>query len=283
MDWFVRLQALLSFPNQMLFEQLEELERLAAKRVGEFECARKTLHLAESVGEVLLSLRLPATTGLLTPHPGQLPALLRGEFVPVRICSTPDLGRKPSVVTGCGQRGAGPLPFVRIVRPPLRPVVEALLFDDEATVLADGFLDVRSDLAVTLGTLVPARLRLDVLVEASFVDVSDCHRSHRIQELASTANPSPLEGENNTTSKPFLHLLDGKSRGLNCGCKYLFSRSFFEIVFLFDIFNHLIERNWFVAEYINRDVDAFMFGIYERTFMMVVTMYRPPVELLGDA
>jgi hypothetical protein len=94
---------------------------------------------------------------------------------------------------------------------------------------------------ITLGTLVPARIRLDVLVEASFVDVSRCHRSHRIQELASTANPSPLEGENNTASNPVLHLLDDKSRGLNCGCKYLFSRPFFETVFLFDILNHLIE------------------------------------------
>jgi hypothetical protein len=73
-------------------------------------------------------------------------------------------------------------------------VIEALLFDDEATVLADGFFDVRGDVPVALGALVRARLRLDVFVEISFVGVSDCHRSHCVQELASTANPSPIKG-----------------------------------------------------------------------------------------
>jgi len=77
-------------------------------------------------------------------------------------------------------------------------VIEALLFDDEATVLADGFLDVRGDVPVALGALVRARLRLDVFVEASFVDVSDCHRSHCVQKLASTASPSSISGVQKT-------------------------------------------------------------------------------------
>jgi hypothetical protein len=50
--------------------------------------------------------------------------------------------------------------------------------------------------SVALGTLVRARVRLDVLVESSLIDVSDCHRSHRFSELASTASPSPLVGVN---------------------------------------------------------------------------------------
>jgi hypothetical protein len=43
--------------------------------------------------------------------------------------------------------------------------------------------------SVALGTLVGARLRLDVFVEASFVDVSGCHRSHRFQETRSDSEP----------------------------------------------------------------------------------------------
>ena len=61
-------------------------------------------------------------------------------------------------------------------------MIEPLLFDDEATVLVNVLLDVRDDPAVALGALVPAQLRLDVFVEASFVDVSDCHCFHRFQD-----------------------------------------------------------------------------------------------------
>jgi hypothetical protein len=73
-------------------------------------------------------------------------------------------------------------------------VIETLLFDDEATVLADIFFDVRSDVTVALGTLVGARVRLDILIEARFVDVSGCHHAYCVQELASTASPSPIVG-----------------------------------------------------------------------------------------
>jgi len=82
-------------------------------------------------------------------------------------------------------------------------VIDTLLFDDEATVLTDRFLDVRRDVSVALGTSVCVRLRLDVFVEASFVDVSRCHCSHRIQELASTANPSPIEGAINANESGY--------------------------------------------------------------------------------
>lgn len=61
-------------------------------------------------------------------------------------------------MAGRGQRGTGPLAFVLIVHPPLRPVIEALLFDGEATVLAECFLEVRGDVSVTLGALVAVRL-----------------------------------------------------------------------------------------------------------------------------
>ena len=83
-------------------------------------------------------------------------------------------------MTGCSQWCARQFPLVLIVGPPLRPVIETLLLNDEATILADGFFDIRGDVPVALGALVPARPRLDVLIESSFVDVSRCHRSHRV-------------------------------------------------------------------------------------------------------
>jgi len=84
--------------------------------------------------------------------------------------------------------------LVLIVRSPLWPVIDALFIDNEPAVLTDRFDRVRSNSTVALGTLIGARLRVDVFIEASFVDVSRCHRFHQIQEFASMANPSPIEG-----------------------------------------------------------------------------------------
>ena len=69
--------------------------------------------------------------------------------------------------------------FVGVGRAPLRPVVDLLLVDDEATILAHGFDGVGDNPAVAFGTLVRGRIRLYVLVEGRLVDISRSHRFHR--------------------------------------------------------------------------------------------------------
>jgi hypothetical protein len=59
-------------------------------------------------------------------------------------------------------------------------MIATLFIDDQATVLADRFARVRRDSAVAFGTLVRTWLRSDIFVEASFVDISGCHLSHRV-------------------------------------------------------------------------------------------------------
>jgi len=56
-----------------------------------------------------------------------------------------------------------------IVRPPLRPVINALFIDDQAEVLANRFDRVRSDPPVALGTLPldEERVPIGVVVEAT--------------------------------------------------------------------------------------------------------------------
>jgi hypothetical protein len=47
---------------------------------------------------------------------------------------------------------------------------------------------------VALGALVPARLRLDILIESSLIDVSGCHRSHRFQDSLCRRAPHLFRG-----------------------------------------------------------------------------------------
>ena len=54
----------------------EELAGLVTNRLGELESARQPAHFAQSVCEVPFRFGSPATMGLLTSHPGQLPAFL---------------------------------------------------------------------------------------------------------------------------------------------------------------------------------------------------------------
>ena len=96
-----------------------------------------------------------------------------------------------------------------VVRPPLQPVIDTLLVDDQTTVLADRFDRVRGDPAVALGTLVRTRFRSDVFVEASFVDVSRCHRSHRVSgtRLVQRApRPSGVEKNHSATARSSLEI-----------------------------------------------------------------------------
>jgi hypothetical protein len=172
----------------------EELARLIANRLGELEGTRQPAHFAQPVCEVPFRFRLKPPTGLLTTHPRESPSLLPGKFVPVCVGAASDFRRQAAIVAGRSEWGTRPVAVVFVEPSPLWPVVETLLLNNEATVLADGFDCVGGDPAVALGTLVRARFRSDVFVEARFVDVSGCHRFHHSQELACSARPSPIEG-----------------------------------------------------------------------------------------
>jgi len=67
------------------------------------------------------------------------------------------------------------------------------------TPLADGFDCISGDSAVALGTLIRPRVGLDVFVERRLVDVSSCHRSHRVSGTRQYSEPSPIEGTINST------------------------------------------------------------------------------------
>jgi hypothetical protein len=83
------------------------------------------------------------------------------------------------------------------VSSPFRAMVDSLLIDDQATVLADGFDRVGSDPAIALRTWVRAGVRLDVFVEARLVDVSRRHVLSPVSgDSPARRTPHPLRGEN---------------------------------------------------------------------------------------
>ncbi len=176
------------------FWALRKSWRLVADRIGELERTRQPAHFAQSVGEIPFRFRAPATTGLLTAHPRESPSLLPRDLIPLRVGAATDFRRQAAIVASRSKWRTRSLALLVVVRPPLRPVIDALFIDDQATVFADRFDRVRRDSAVALGTLVRARVRSDVFVEASFVDVSGGHRSHRVQGTHHSARPSLIEG-----------------------------------------------------------------------------------------
>jgi len=104
---------------------------------------------------------------------------LRGDAVfNTRVWRRPSSAHWDGIVELAEQQGEEPL---------------AVFEDNDPTVLADRFLDFRSDVSVALRTPVRARLRSDVLVEASLVDVSHCCCFHRVQELADMTNHSLIK------------------------------------------------------------------------------------------
>jgi hypothetical protein len=133
--------------------------------------------------------RLKPPTGLLTAHPRESPSLLPGEFVPVRVGAATDFRRQAAIMAGRSEWGARPVALVFVEPSPLWPVVETLLLNNEATVLADGFDSVGGDPAVALGTLIRLRVGLDVFVERCLVDVSGCHRSRRVSGTRQYSEP----------------------------------------------------------------------------------------------
>jgi len=141
------------------------------------------------VCEIPFRFRPPATPSLLTAHPRESPSLLPGDLVPLRVGTATDLRRQAAIVAGRSEWSTRSLALFVVVRPPLRPVIDTLFVDDQATVLADRFDRVRGDSAVALGTLIRTRFRSDVFVEAGFVDVSGCHRSHRVSETRQYSEP----------------------------------------------------------------------------------------------
>ncbi len=92
-------------------------------------------------------------------------------------------------MAGRSEWGARPVALVFVEPSPLWPVVETLLLNNEATVLADGFDSVGGDPAVALGTLIRLRVGLDVFVERCLVDVSGCHRSRRVSGTRQYSEP----------------------------------------------------------------------------------------------
>ena len=147
----------------LLLSAPEELTRLVTDRIGEFEGTRQPTHFAQSVGEIPFCFRPPATAGLLTAHPRESPSLLPREFVPLRVGTATDLRRQAAIVAGRSEWSPRSLALLVVVRPPLRPVIDALFVDDQATVLADRFDRVRGDPAVALGTLVCASIESRLL------------------------------------------------------------------------------------------------------------------------
>jgi len=141
------------------------------------------------VGEIPFSFRPPATTCLLTAHPGESPPLLPGDLVPLRVGAATDFRRQPAIMASRSEWGSRSLALLVVVRPPLRPVIDTLFVDYQATVFADRFDRVRGDPAVALGTLVRARFRSDVFVESALVDVSGCHGFHRVQGTRQYGEP----------------------------------------------------------------------------------------------
>ena len=63
----------------------DELAGRVADRIGEFEGARQPTHLAQPVCEIPFCFRPPRAPGLFASHPGEPPALLCREFVPIRV------------------------------------------------------------------------------------------------------------------------------------------------------------------------------------------------------
>lgn len=84
---------------------------------------------------------------------------------------------------------ARPLSLVVIVSSPFRTVVDSLFVNNESTVFTDSFDRVGSDPAIALGTWVRAGVRLDVLVEACFVDISRRHVFLPIIEIRRYGEP----------------------------------------------------------------------------------------------
>jgi hypothetical protein len=82
------------------------------------------------VREIPFRFRPPAATGLITAHSSQPLPLLPGEFVPLRVGSTTDFRRRPSIVASGSERRARSFALLVVVRPPLRPLIDTLFIDD---------------------------------------------------------------------------------------------------------------------------------------------------------
>jgi hypothetical protein len=149
----------------------EERTPLFTYRLGQFERARNPANLAKPMGEDSLGFRLEPTPALFASHPSESSALSSGERIPVRVRTPADFCRKSTVVTCHRERCAGSsaVLLVSLERPPLRPVVDPLLVDDESTVFADGFDGIGGDLTIPLWTLVGG-FALYVFIERRLVD-----------------------------------------------------------------------------------------------------------------
>ena len=131
--------------------------------------------------EIPVGRRLTLAAFVLASDPSELPSLLPREGVSLGVDAASDLSRKPTVMPRHGEWSARSFVFILVglERTPLRTVVDLLIVEYEATVLADSFGSVSDDTTVAFGTLVCGRISLYVLVEGRLVDVSRSHRFHR--------------------------------------------------------------------------------------------------------
>jgi len=137
--------------------------------------------------------RLKPPARLFTPHPGEPASLLSGEFIPVRIGPRPISVDNPrscrAAVNGAPVRSRSSSSNPRHSGP-----WSIRCSSTTSPHLADGFDCISGDSAVALGTLIRPRVGLDVFVERRLVDVSSCHRSHRVSGTRQYSEPSPIEG-----------------------------------------------------------------------------------------
>jgi len=167
----------------------EELTRLVADRIGELEGTRQTANLAQPVCEVAFSFRLKPPARLFTPHPGEPASLLPESSFPFVSVPRPISVDNPrscrAAVNGAPVRSRSSSSNPRHSGP--------WSIRCSSTTSPHPSQTVSTVLVVTRpshsGTLIRPRVGLDVFVERRLVDVSSCHRSHRVSGTRQYSEP----------------------------------------------------------------------------------------------